>query len=203
VKVLGIYGSPRRGGNSDVLLDKALEGARLAGAEVASLFVRDLKMGGCLECGGCDATGRCVVDDDMQRVYPLLQEAHLIILSSPIFFYSFPAQTKALIDRCQAMWNLRKLTRKDEERRGYQHGYGYLIAVGATRGKNLFEGAQLVARYFFDALDMEYKGGIFFRGLDKKGAVAGRIESLEQALEFGKEAVKNAVSPAKEVSTNV
>ena len=104
LRVLGIYGSPRRGGNTDQLLDRALEGAQSAGAEVTRVYARDLKMCGCLECGGCDETGKCVVEDDMQSVYPLLQEADVIFLASPIFFYGLTAQAKALIDRSQANW---------------------------------------------------------------------------------------------------
>ena len=65
-KVLGIYGSPRKRGNTDQLLDSALEGARSAGGETRSIYARDLEMSGCLECGGCDKTGICVVKDDMQ-----------------------------------------------------------------------------------------------------------------------------------------
>ena len=79
MKVLGIYGSPRKGGNTDQLLDKALEGARSTGAEIATVYARKLEMSGCIECGGCDKTGKCVVKDDMQTVYPILEEADVII----------------------------------------------------------------------------------------------------------------------------
>ncbi len=188
-KVLGIYGSPRKGGNSDQLLDKALEGARSEGAETRSLYARDLKMSGCLECGGCDETGRCVVKDDMQSVYPLLEDADVIILASPMFFYGITAQAKALIDRCQAMWSRRMLEKTPEQRRRYDSGRGYLISVGATRGKNLFEGSELTAKYFFDALDMTYEGGLFFRRLEKGSDVQKQPEILAQAFEFGKTAV--------------
>ena len=171
MKLLGIYGSPRKGGNSDQLLDKALEGAKLAGAEISTIYVRDVKISGCLECGGCDKTGKCVVDDDMQPVYPQLQKADVIILASPIFFYGITAQAKALIDRAQAMWSKRMLEKSLEERKTYDSGRGYLIAVGASKGENLFEAAELTAKYFFDALDMSYNRGIFFRRLEKKFAV--------------------------------
>ncbi len=182
MKVLGIHGSPRRGGNSDLLLQKALEGARSAGAEVSSLRAADLDMGGCRECGGCDQTGECVVDDDMQQVYPKLAEADAIILATPIFFYAPPAQLKALIDRAQARWNLRRLSGK----RKHESGTGYLIAVGATKGKNLFTGTELIARYFFDALDMDYGGAILFSRVDQKGAVANHPDALDQAFELGR-----------------
>ena len=63
MKVLGIYASPRKSGNTDQLMDKALEGARSAGAEILTIYVRKLKMRGCIECGGCDETGKCVPVD--------------------------------------------------------------------------------------------------------------------------------------------
>jgi multimeric flavodoxin WrbA len=185
MKVLGIYGSPRKGGNSDRLLDRALEGAQSAGAEILRVYARDLKMRGCIECGGCEKTGECVVKDDMQEVYPLMEEADVIILSSPIFFYGVTAQVKALIDRAQARWAKKMLTKTPEEMKVYEAGKGYLIAVGATRGKNLFEGAILTAKYFFDALDMSYEGGIFFRSLEKKNAVQENPEALQEAFTMG------------------
>jgi multimeric flavodoxin WrbA len=185
MKVLGIYGSPRKGGNSDQLLDKALEGAQSTGAEVLRVYARDLNMCGCIECGGCEKTGECVVKDDMQTVYPLMDEADVIILSSPIFFYGVTAQVKALIDRAQARWAKKMLSKTPEEMKLYEAGKGYLIAVGATRGKNLFEGAILTAKFFFDALDMRYEGGIFFRSLEKKDAVQENPETLQEAFTMG------------------
>jgi len=184
MRILGIYGSPRQGGNSDLLLEKALEGAKSAGAEVSSLRAGDLDIGGCEECGGCDETGECIVDDDMQKVYPQLDEADAIILATPIFFYAPPAQLKALIDRAQAPWNRRRLAKK----KTHDSGTGYLIAVGATKGKNLFQGTELIARYFFDALDMNYGGSILFSQVDKKGAIARHPDALDQAYRLGQRA---------------
>jgi multimeric flavodoxin WrbA len=192
MKVLGIYGSPRKGGNTDQLLDKVLEGARSAGAEIRTVYVRDLKMCGCIECGGCDKTGKCVVEDDMQKVYPLLDEADVIFLASPIFFYSVTAQVKALIDRTQANWAKQNLEGLLEEKKFFKRGRGYLITVGATRGKNLFEGAQLIARYFFDALNMSYDGGIFFRSLEKRTAVRDNPDTLQEAFNLGIKAVTSS-----------
>ena len=148
MKVLGIYGSPRKGGNTDQLLDKTLEAAQGTGADTSEIYARRLKISGCLECGGCDKTGECVVDDDMQTVYPLLEKSDVIILAAPIFFYGVPAQAKALIDRSQASWSKRILEKTSEQRKTYDSGKGYLIAAGATRGENLFEGTILTAKYF-------------------------------------------------------
>ena len=190
MNVLGIYGSPRKRGNTDILLDKALEGARSAGAEVTLVYARKLKMSGCLECGGCNKTGKCVVKDDMQTVYPMLQAADVIILASPIFFYGMSAQVKALIDRGQAMWSKRMLEKTREERKHYGSGKGYLISVGATRGGNLFDGVELVTRYFLDALDMSYEGGIFFRRIDAKAAIMDHPDALKASFELGENAVR-------------
>jgi multimeric flavodoxin WrbA len=185
MKVLGIYGSPRKGGNSDLLLDQALEGARQAGAEVKTVYVRKLKLSGCLECGGCDETGVCVVEDDMAQVYPLMEEAEAIILSVPIFFYSAPAQAKALIDRSQACW-AKRLLKKGRDRSKFEGGRGYLIAVGATKGQNLFQGMELTAKYFYDAMDMTYEGGLMHRGIEGKGSVNEHPEVLKEAFELGR-----------------
>jgi multimeric flavodoxin WrbA len=184
MKVLGIYGSPREGGNSDLLLEKALEGAKSAGAEVTSLRASDFMISGCQECGDCDDTGECTVEDDMQKIYPQLDEADAIIMATPIFFYSPPAQLKALIDRAQAPWNRRRLAKKTK----YESGTGYLIAVGATKGKNLFQGTELIAKYFFDALDMSFGGSILFSSIDKKGAITKHPDALDQAYRLGQRA---------------
>ena len=194
MKVLGIYGSPRKGGNSDLLLDEALKGAEAAGAEVSSIrcWVPGMKLSGCIECGSCDETGKCVLDDDMQAIYPRLAEAEAIILAVPMFFYGPPAQAKAVIDRCQAMWAKRMLEKSPEARKRYDSGRGYLIAVGATKGKTLFEGTEMVARYFYDALDMSYESGVLVKGVEKKGDVGDRSEDLKNAFDLGKRAVEGA-----------
>jgi multimeric flavodoxin WrbA len=190
VRVLGIYGSPRRGGNTDLLLDRVLDGAREAGGEVSVLYARDLRIGGCLECGGCDETGECVVPDDMEKVYPLLEEADIIFLASPVFFYNVTAQVKALIDRGQALWSKRRILKPPERFKTHEGGTGYLIAVGATKGANLFQGCELTARYFFDALDMNYGGGLFFSKVEAKGEILAVADAMAEAFTFGKKAVE-------------
>jgi multimeric flavodoxin WrbA len=184
MKVVGIYGSPRKGGNSDLILDSALEGAQQQGADIKRIYVRKLHISGCVECGGCESTGKCVIQDDMQDVYPLLSDADIIILSSPIFFYGLSSQLKALIDRAQALWSRKRLQESGIGRQKTR-GRGYLLAVGATRGEKLFQGAQMVARYFFDALSASYEGGLFFQGLEGKGAVSQHPNALRKAYDLG------------------
>ncbi|MGD8502827.1 MAG: flavodoxin family protein [Syntrophobacterales bacterium] len=189
VKVLGIYGSPRKGGNTDLILDRILEGSRAAGAEVNSIYVRRLKIDGCLECGSCEDTGECVIKDDMQSVYPLFEEADIVFLASPNFFYNVTAQVKLLIDRSQAMWSKRLLEKTPAQRRTYDGGKGYLICIGATKGKNLFVGVELTAKYFFDALDMSYEGGLLIDRVEAKGEILKHPDAMDRAFELGKSAV--------------
>lgn len=191
MNVLGIYGSPRKNGNTDQLLDKALEGAESVGAQISRIYVRKLKISGCIECGGCDETGKCVVNDDMDTVYPLLEEADVIFLASPVFFYGITAQSKALVDRSQAMWSKRMLEKTPEERKTFDSGQGYLISAGATKGENLFEGSEMTAKYFYDAMDMSYEGGIFFKCLEKKTDVDKNPETLQEAFNLGRKAASS------------
>jgi multimeric flavodoxin WrbA len=186
MKVLGLFGSPRRGGNTDLLLEEALRGAKAEGAEVEALYLSDFNIIPCRECLQCFNDGKCIILDDMQKIYPKLLEADIIILASPIFFYGITGWAKALIDRCQVLWS-RKYVLKDESLgRGGKRRKGFLISVGATKGQRVFEGAILTAKYFFDVLNAEYVGELVFRQIDMKGDILKHPEALQQAYEAGR-----------------
>src|SRR3989338_242360 len=127
MNVLGISSSPRKGGNSDVLLDEALAGASSAGATVAKIVLNDLTFRPCQECGGCDTTGICVVRDDMGGVYEKFAEADIVILASPIFFGSLSAQLKMMIDRFQCAWVKKYLLKKRVTKPGKRKKKGIFL----------------------------------------------------------------------------
>jgi multimeric flavodoxin WrbA len=186
--VLGIYGSPRKRGNTDLMMDAFLEGAATAGAQVERLYVRDLQISGCLGCGYCDKAGTCVQKDHMQMVYPLLDRADRIAVASPIYFYGVTGQLKLLIDRSQAQF-MRKEIEKREGKRPSERSAGrkgLFLGAGATRGKRLFECPALTVKYFFDALDMDYAGELCFREVDEKGAIAEHPTALDECRSAGK-----------------
>jgi multimeric flavodoxin WrbA len=189
VKVLGIFGSPRKGGNTELLLEEALKGAEAEGAEVERLHIADYNIIPCKECLACFKDGNCIILDDMAKIYPKLLDADVIILASPIFFYGVTAWAKALIDRCQALW-ARKYQLKDPSlgKEGRKRK-GFFISVGGTKGQKTFEGAILTARYFFDVLNAEYAGELVLRGVDDKGDVLKHPEALHEAFEAGKRLV--------------
>ncbi|MFH0825768.1 MAG: flavodoxin family protein [Pseudomonadota bacterium] len=192
MKLLAVYGSPRVGGNSDLLLDEAIKGARSAGAEVKTLRVCDATVSGCIECGGCDDTGECVIEDEMQSIYPMFVEAEAMVLAAPMFFYGVPSQVKAVMDRCQALWCRRALQRPRERWKDYESGRGYAILVGATKGANLFEGTKLAIKYWFDALDMSFEDGVYVKSVEKKGDILNHPDALKAAFDLGVKAVEDA-----------
>jgi multimeric flavodoxin WrbA len=187
MKVLGIMGSPRRRSNTEILLDKALEGAREAGAEVEKVLVSKLKISPCLEIYACLKDGDCAIKDDMQLLYKKLLEADHIIFASPIFFYGITSQAKAIIDRCQALWVRRHVLDMGKEDKRVRRGA--FISVGATRGTKLFDGAVLTVKYFFDAIGVKYSGDLLVRGIDNKGQIGEHPEVLDDAFRLGQELV--------------
>ncbi len=190
-KILAIYGSPRRNGNTSLLLQKAVRGAREAGAEVEEIVLRDLKMSPCLEIYGCKKDGRCVIEDDFQNVYDQILSCKGLMLASPIFFYTVSAHTKAMMDRCQSLWVKRYWLEQQPFGRPDSSRKGLFISVGATRGKRLFDGSLLTVRYFFDALDMVLWRSLLYRGLDFEGDVNAHPEYLDEAFETGREMARS------------
>jgi multimeric flavodoxin WrbA len=187
MKVLGIMGSPRIKGNTDVLLDQALEGARSQGAEVEEIIVDKLNIAPCREYYGCIKDGNCVIRDDMDEVYPKLLSADSVIIASPMFFYGLSAQVKALIDRCQALWARKHILKQNLSASGRK---GAFIAVGATKGKNLFNGSILTVKYFFEAIGVEYCDELLVRGVDQRGEIREHPTALADAFELGKRLAK-------------
>jgi multimeric flavodoxin WrbA len=186
-KILAIYGSPRRKGNTTVLLDQAAQGAVDAGAEVEKIVLRDLKISPCLEIYGCKETGRCVIQDDFQKVHDQLLSCRALILASPIFFYTVSAHTKILMDRCQSLWVKRYWIDKVPYGQWNPKRKGLFISVGATRGKKLFDGTLLTVKYFFDILDAELWKALLYRELDFEGDVLKHPEYLQEVYETGRE----------------
>lgn len=193
MKILGVAGSPRRGGNTDRLLAEVLKGAQSRGAEVKTIILNDLDIAPCQHCNACFEAGQCQFDDDMQLVYQELMTADRIVLASPIHFSSVTAQTKVMIDRCQALWarkhklNLPPLgDRRDRK--------GLFVSVGGRELTNLFEPALATVKAFFNSLDIGYVGEIVFSGIDDKGAITKHPDALRQAYIAGQKLVKRLSS---------
>lgn len=189
MRVLGIAGSPRRGGNTDLLLAEVMKGAASRGAEVKTIILNDLKITPCQHCDACLETGRCKYQDDMQMVYQELEQADRIVLASPIQFMGLTAQVKAMIDRCQALW-ARKYVLKLPPLGDRRDRKGVFISVGGRRIANLFEPALATVKTLFRILDITYTGELLFPGIDEKGAIAKHPDALRQAFLAGQKLVE-------------
>ena len=187
--ILAIYGSPRKGGNTDTLLDAFVSGAGQGGASVERLYTRELDIHCCIECRQCETLGRCVINDDMQKVLGLLESARVVALASPIFFYTLTGCVKPLIDRAQALWARKYVLNNPAA--GVVDGIerqGYFLSCGATRGKNLFEGVLLTMKYFFDAIGVRQAESLTYRRMEDMGDIEEHPKALEEAAELGRTA---------------
>lgn len=184
MKGLLIHASPRKKGNTELLLEQVMRGMTDGGCECEMISIADLNIQPCQSCGGCEKTGKCVIDDDMQRLYQKIDEADRLVLGSPIYFYSVTAQAKAIIDRCQAMWS-RKYKLKQNAHPAGDARKAYLVSVAATAGDKVFAGAILTTRYAVDAMEFTYSGELLVKGVEQKGAVQALEMELARAHRFG------------------
>ncbi len=191
--VLGLQGSPRKNGNSVYLLNRFLEACGNRGARTETLILDGLKIQPCRELVVCEKKGFCPIKDEMEpRIYGLIRRADVVVLASPVFFYNVSAQAKILIDRCQMFWGRRykmKLTDPDAGSR-----QGVLLSAGASGGKRLFEGVELTAHYFFDAVSARFAESLTYKKVEAAGAVAdvpGVDDDIRQAADRVMDAERN------------
>ena len=174
MKVLIVGSSPRKEGNSDVLCDRFAKGASEAGHEVEKIMLRDKKISPCNACYACMEMHTCVIKDDMADIFQKLLKADVILLASPVYFYSVSAQMKALIDRC--LVDHKSLVGKRF----------YFIITAADPQREAAEGTLAAFRGFIRCLpDAREKGIVYGMGTWDKGDVY-RHPSYEQAYEMGK-----------------
>lgn len=175
MKVLAISSSPRKGGNSDVLCDEFLKGAAENGHEIEKIRLAEKKIAPCAACSGCAESHVCVRKDDVAEVLDALKAADVIVLASPVYFYSVCAQMKAMIDRCLADYQaIRDKT-------------FYLIVTAADPQHSAADETLADFRGFLRCLPGAKEAGVIFgTGTWDKGDVY-RHPSLKQAFDMGKE----------------
>ena len=184
MKILGIAGSPRRNGNTDLLLAELLKGAASKGAEVKIIYLSNMKISPCRHCDFCLKEGKCKINDDMQLIYTELEQADVIVLASPVQFLGPSAQLKAMIDRCQCLW-ARKYVLKIPPLSSERKRKGFLISVGATGIKNMFEPTREIIKTWFHVLEIEDAGELVFSRTDEIGAILKNPDALQKAYNVG------------------
>lgn len=173
--VLIISASPRKGGNSDVLCDEFLRGSLESGNKAEKIRISERRIGYCTGCGVCGETHKCVQDDDMAEILDKMVSAEVIVLATPVYFYTMDAQLKTLIDRTVPRYT--EISDKEF----------YFIATAADDDPAMLDKTIGGLRGFTeDCLDNPVEKGVIRAvGVWEKGAVNG-TEFMKQAYEMGK-----------------
>ncbi len=174
-KVLILSGSPRKGGNSDILCDQFMKGALEQGNEVEKIFIAEKKIAPCSGCYFCRKSGgRCALNDDMGEILQKIIDCDVLVLSSPVYFYSMSAQLKMVIDRTVARWT--EIANKDL----------YYITTAAESDDDTMDGTLAAMRGFAKCIDGYYEQGVLYgKGVSEKGEVVNRPELMQIAYEMG------------------
>lgn len=173
--VLILSGSPRKGGNSDLLCDAFMRGAQEAGHQVEKIRIASKRINYCLGCYHCrENNGQCAIQDDMIEILDKMLRADVLVLASPVYFYSVNAQMKALIDRTVARWL---------EFDGKEF---YYIMSAAEDTDTVMDTTLACFRGFADCLNNSHERGVIYgKGAYEKGEIIGTV-AMEQAYEMGK-----------------
>lgn len=186
MKVIAFPGSPRENGNTELLLREAVRGVEESGSTVEIFMLNKMNIMPCQNCGGCDETGICIYDDDMTRIYEAIRNADRIILASPIFFFALSAQTKIMIDRCQAFWCEKYILKKPIPE-GLFGRKGLLLLVGGMKKEIGVQCAGATAKAFFRTISVPEHKTLAYIGVDGKGEILKHTSALKEAYEAGKE----------------
>jgi len=194
MKILAIAGSPRRGGNSDTLLEQAIVGAQSAGADVELVTLSRLKIAPCIACDRCFESGRCAVKDDYPAICEKTLAADGVMLAAPVTFTNIGGWAKAFIDRFQCLWALKYVLKQPvppppsgQKRRGI-----FLCTAGSP--KTRFDCTMSTVRSFFATIDATLVGSLCVNAIDEKGAVAQHPELLQQAHTLGVQLASGAAA---------
>lgn len=191
MKVLVLNGSPRKGGNCEILLEETIKAVKDQGHEVMFYHLNSLAMSPCQHCGGCDNSGRCIIEDDVQIIHNHIETTDRIIVASPVFFYNVTAQLKILIDRSQPFWS-QKYVHKKPLTGGMYGRKGLLLLVGAMKMTEKNEGfhcSEVVVRAFFRSVSVPEHVTLSFDNVDEKGAIRSHPTALQAVYDAAKRLV--------------
>jgi multimeric flavodoxin WrbA len=189
MKIIAFLGSPRKDGNTELLLKGAIRGIEESGLNVHVFNLNLMNIMPCQNCGGCDDTGICINEDEMVRIYDAIRTADRIILASPIFFFALSAQSKMMVDRCQAFWCEKYLLKKPIPEGPYGRK-GLLLLVGGQKKEIGIQCAEASAKAFFRTISVPEHKTLGYLGVDTKGAILRHPTALKEAYDAGKELIK-------------
>jgi multimeric flavodoxin WrbA len=193
-KVIGLAASPRRGGNSETLLDWFLEGASQVGAGVEKIVLPRLEVAPCTGCQQCQETGECIIQDDYQSARDRLLQADVVAIASPVYFWGLPSQSKAFVDRHQSLGAYKRIHNglpPGLQREGQR--MGALLGVAADPTPK-FAALRQIAEAFLRTYGISRPEGLFVTGVFEKGGMQDRERDRNAALQLGQSMVKAFLS---------
>ena len=185
-KVIGLLGSPLSDGNTARLLDRALKGAEDAGCIVEKILVTNLDFQACEEMLFCKDHDTCIIDDDMQQLYPKFKEMDGLIIATPVMTMGIPGKLKSMMDRFQVFFMAKYMRKKpfiSKERRAGRRGL--FICISGMKIPEVFVGAKLTVRAFFDIIDCQYTDELLISDMDTIRDVTAHPDLLEAAYRKG------------------
>jgi multimeric flavodoxin WrbA len=185
-KIIGLLGSPLTEGNTARLLDKALKGAEDAGCEIEKIVVFNLDFQACQEMMFCKEHETCILDDDMQALYPKFREMDGLIVATPVMTMGIPGKLKSFIDRFQVFFMAKYVRKKpliSKEKR--THRKGLFICISGMNIPEVFIGAKLTMRTFFDIIDCKYGDELLISDMDTIKDILLHPDLLEAAYNKG------------------
>jgi multimeric flavodoxin WrbA len=182
-EVVVLLGSPRKKGNSTLLAREVMKGATDSGVSAEEFYLHGMKIAPCSACEGCKRgpegeAGLCVVDDDMQRIYPAVIAAKTLVLASPVYCFTFSAQMKLFMDRCYALWSPG----------GHRLGGKNVVAILTYGAEDIFEAGGVNAlRTYQDAYSFygSHLRDVLHCQAGEAGEVSSNAEIMEKAYRLG------------------
>lgn len=185
-KVIGILGSPLTEGNTALLLDRALKGAEDAGCTVEKILVANLDFQACQEMMFCIDHDTCIMDDDMQTMYPKFRESEGLIVATPVMTMGIPGKLKSFIDRFQVFFMAKYVRKKplvSDERKNKRRGL--FICISGMKIPEVFVGAKLTMKAFFEIIDCQYSDELLINDMDAIRDLRKRQDLLDAAYRKG------------------
>jgi len=185
-KIIGLLGSPLTEGNTAQLLDRALKGAEDAGCEVEKIVVVNLDFQACQEMMFCKEHETCILDDDMQAMYPKLRGMDGLIVATPVMTMGIPGKLKSFIDRFQVFFMAKYVRKKpliSKEKK--KERKGLFICISGMNIPEVFVGAKLTVKAFFDIIDCQYSDELLISDMDTIKDIQAQPALLEAAYKKG------------------
>jgi multimeric flavodoxin WrbA len=185
-KIIGLLGSPLTEGNTAQLLDRALKGAEDAGCEVEKIVVVNLDFQACQEMMFCKEHETCILDDDMQAMYPKFRDIGGLIVATPVMTMGIPGKLKSFIDRFQVFFMAKYVRKKpfiSKEKK--KERKGLFICISGMNIPEVFVGAKLTVKAFFDIIDCQYSDELLISDMDTIKDIQAQPALLEAAYKKG------------------